>query len=121
MGQLSEKVVLLSGGASDIGRATALRLAEAGACVVIGDVATDRAEEVAREVMDAGGRAMAAPCDVRNEESVRAFVECALAEYGRIDCLDHNASWSHTRLDTCLLYTSPSPRDKRQSRMPSSA
>jgi NAD(P)-dependent dehydrogenase (short-subunit alcohol dehydrogenase family) len=100
MRQLDDKVVLLSGGASDIGRATALRLAEEGASVVIGDVATDRAEEVAREVVEAGGRAVAARCDVRHEESVRAFIERALAEFGGIDCVDHNASWSHPRLDT---------------------
>ena len=100
MGQLDDKVVLLSGGASDIGRASALRLAEAGARVVIGDVVDGGAEAVAREVADAGGVALAAACDVRSEDSVATFVALAVAEFGGIDGLDHNAAWSHPRLDT---------------------
>ena len=55
MGQLDGKVVLLSGGASDIGRATALRLAAEGAAVVVGDVAPEGAESVAEEVGRGGG------------------------------------------------------------------
>ena len=39
-------------------------------------------------------------CDVRSEDSVAAFVELAVAEFGGVDCLDHNAAWSHPRLDT---------------------
>jgi NAD(P)-dependent dehydrogenase (short-subunit alcohol dehydrogenase family) len=100
VGQLTGKVVLLSGGASDIGRATAQRLAEAGATVVIGDVDTDGAESVRREVVDAGGLALAARCDMRSEESVAAFVALAVEEFGGVDCIDHNAAWSHPRLDT---------------------
>lgn len=100
MGQLDDKVVLLSGGASGIGRATALRLAAEGACVAIGDVALPVAQGVAREISDAGGRALATACDVRSEESVAAFVARAAAEFGGIDGLDHNAAWTHPRLDT---------------------
>ncbi len=58
MGQLDGKVVLLSGGASDIGRATALRLGAEGAAVVVGDVAAEGAESVADEVV---GRGRAGP------------------------------------------------------------
>lgn len=100
MGQLDEKVVLLSGGASGIGRATALRLAQEGACVAIGDVDVDGAVAIAQDIVNAGGRAMAATCDVRSEESIGAFVELTMTEFGGIDCLDHNASWTHPRLDT---------------------
>ena len=99
-GQLDGKVVLVSGGASDIGRATALRLAGAGAAVVVGDVSTDGAASVAEEVEGAGGRAIGVLCDVRREESVAAFVERAVAEFGTVDAVDHNAAWSHPRLDT---------------------
>src|SRR5580698_1679185 len=69
-GQLDGKIVLVSGGASDIGRATALRLAGAGAAVVVGDVSVDGAASVAGDVQSAGGRALGLPCDVRREESV---------------------------------------------------
>jgi len=100
VGQLDGKVVLLSGGASDIGRATALRLGEEGASVVVGDVTSEGAESVANEVTTAGGRAIGVRCDVRSEASVAAFVERAVAEFGGVDCIDHNAAWSHPRLDT---------------------
>jgi len=98
--QLDGKVVLLSGGASPIGRATALRLSGEGAAVVVGDVAAEAAETVAREVAAAGGRAIGLGCDVRRDESVAAFVDRAVAEFGGVDAVDHNAAWSHPRLDT---------------------
>jgi NAD(P)-dependent dehydrogenase (short-subunit alcohol dehydrogenase family) len=99
-GQLEGKVVLVSGGASDIGRATALRLAGAGAAVVVGDVSAEGATSVAAEVQSAGGRAVGVLCDIRREDSVQAFIERAVAEFGTVDAVDHNAAWSHPRLDT---------------------
>ncbi len=100
MGQLEGKVVLVSGGASDIGRATALLLAEEGAAVAIGDVSEDGAASVAEGITRAGGCALGRRCDVRDEESVAAFVHAAVNEFGGVDCIDHNAAWSHPRLDT---------------------
>jgi NAD(P)-dependent dehydrogenase (short-subunit alcohol dehydrogenase family) len=100
MGQLDGKVVLLSGGASGIGGATAERLAHDGAAVVIGDVAVDAARSIASAITKGGGRAIGTLCDLREEESVVAFVDTAVLEFGGIDCLDHNAAWSHSRLDT---------------------
>ncbi len=100
VGQLEGKVVLISGGASDIGRATAARLGEEGAAVVVGDVDAAGAASVAEAVTRAGGRALGLRCDVRDETSVGAFVERAVAEFGDVDCVDHNAAWSHPRLDT---------------------
>jgi NAD(P)-dependent dehydrogenase (short-subunit alcohol dehydrogenase family) len=103
VGQLDGKVILLSGGASDIGRATALRLAAEGAAVAIGDVGLDSAEELAADVATAGGRALGVHCDVRSEESIAAFAARAVTEFGGIDGVDHNAAWSHPRLDTDAL------------------
>jgi len=100
VGQLEGKVALLSGGASDIGRATALRLAAEGAQVLIGDVHIDAAEHVAQAVISNGGTAIAAFCDVRQDESIESFVVLAVKEFGGIDVLDHTAAWSHPRLDT---------------------
>jgi NAD(P)-dependent dehydrogenase (short-subunit alcohol dehydrogenase family) len=100
VGQLDNKVVLISGGASGIGRATALRLAAEGASVAIGDVDLESAQAIATEIVELGGRALATACDVRSEESVAAFVEVAAGEFGGIDGVDHNAAWSHPRLDT---------------------
>jgi NAD(P)-dependent dehydrogenase (short-subunit alcohol dehydrogenase family) len=100
VGLLDGRVALVSGGASDIGRATASRLAGEGASVLVGDVSADGAAEVADEVVAEGGRAVGAHCDVRDEDSVAAFVARAVSELGGVDCVDHNAAWSHPRLDT---------------------
>jgi NAD(P)-dependent dehydrogenase (short-subunit alcohol dehydrogenase family) len=100
VGQLDEKVVLLSGGASDIGHATAVLLSQEGARVAIGDVDLEGAERTARQVTQDGGEALALRCDLRSEDSVRTFVDVAFRTFGGIDCLDHNAAWSHPRLDT---------------------
>ena len=100
MGQLDGKVVVLSGGASDIGRATALRLASEGAAVAVGDVSLDGAASVAEEVTAAGGQALGLVCDVRREESVADLVRAAAETFGGVDCVDHNAAWSHPRLDS---------------------
>lgn len=100
MGQLDGKVVLVSGGASDIGRATALLLAGEGAAVAVGDVTEGAAAAVARDIAAGGGRALGLLCDVRVEESVAAFVRAAIDEFGGVDGVDHNAAWSHPRLDT---------------------
>ena len=100
MGQLDGKVVVISGGASDIGRATANVVAAEGAAVAVGDVSSHGAEAVAQEVVAAGGRAFGVGCDVRDERSVAAFVDRAVSTFGGVDCVDHNAAWSHPRLDT---------------------
>ncbi|HUC04535.1 MAG TPA: SDR family NAD(P)-dependent oxidoreductase, partial [Acidimicrobiales bacterium] len=94
MGLLEGKVVLLSGGASDIGRATALELARQGAAVAVGDVDAPGAEATARAVASAGGLAVSGSCDLRDDASVRAFVALTVRELGGVDGLDHNAAWS---------------------------
>ena len=68
--------------------------------MAVGDVNADATEDVADAAVAAGGRAIAVPCDVRHEQSVAAFVERAVDEFGGVDCVDHNAAWSHPRLDT---------------------
>ncbi len=100
VGLLDGKVVLLSGGASGIGQATAECLAGEGASVVIGDVAVDDAKAIASTITGRGGRALGVHCDLRDEASVIAFVDVAVLEFGGVDCLDHNAAWSHPHLDT---------------------
>lgn len=100
MGQLEGKVVLVSGGASDIGRVTARLLAADGAAVAVGDVNEGEAAAVARDIEAGGGRALGVRCDVRDEASVAAFVHGAVEAFGGVDGVDHNAAWSHARLDT---------------------
>jgi 3(or 17)beta-hydroxysteroid dehydrogenase len=64
MNRLDGKVALLSGAARGIGAETARKMAAAGASVVIGDVLADRAHETAKEINDAGGKALSLTLDV---------------------------------------------------------
>ncbi|MEI9989093.1 MAG: glucose 1-dehydrogenase [Rhizomicrobium sp.] len=84
------KTVLITGGATGIGRATALAFGRQGASVAIGDV-DDRAEETAKVITDAGGRAFFKRCDVRKADQVAALVDATVSAFGRMDCAFNNA------------------------------
>jgi len=88
---MQDKVVLVTGGGSGFGRATATALATQGARIVIGDLNADSAQETARLAQAAGAQAKAMPLDVTREDSVRGFTEGALNAFGRIDCAFNNA------------------------------
>ena len=90
-GRFAGKTAIVTGAAVGIGRAIALRLASEGAFVTIADVKTDLGLETERAIRDAGGRARFVPCDVSQSAAVRAMVEAALAETGRLDVLVNNA------------------------------
>jgi NAD(P)-dependent dehydrogenase (short-subunit alcohol dehydrogenase family) len=89
---LGEKVVVVAGGGSGIGAATARRLGAEGAAVVVGDLVGDNADAVAAEVRDAGGRAVAVQFDIADDASVAALVATAVREYGRLDAMHANAA-----------------------------
>ena len=91
MGALNGRVALITGGASGIGRATALLFAQAGAAVVVADLDEAGAGAVAREIEAAGGRALAITCDVSRAEDCRRAVQAALATFDRLDVLFNNA------------------------------
>ena len=88
---MKDKVVLITGGGSGFGRATATGLAAQGARVVIGDLNADSAEETAQLVRACGTEARALPLDVTQEKSVHAFTDEALKAFGRIDGAFNNA------------------------------
>jgi NAD(P)-dependent dehydrogenase (short-subunit alcohol dehydrogenase family) len=89
---LTDKVAVVAGGAGGIGTATSLRLAEEGACVVVGDVNADDARAVAGRITGAGGRAIAVPFDIADESSVGALIGAALDGFGGLDLLHCNAA-----------------------------
>ncbi len=87
---LQGKVGIIAGGARGIGAATARRLAEEGANVVIGDLLTDLADEVAQAITAAGGKAIAVGLDGTDPASQAAIVQAALDTYGRLDIYHSN-------------------------------
>ncbi|KUI39406.1 SDR family NAD(P)-dependent oxidoreductase [Mycobacterium sp. GA-2829] len=102
MGELryDGRVAVVTGGGRGLGRAYALLLASRGAKVVVNDVGGDLtgdgsddgpAREVAREIVSAGGEAVATTDSVATPEGGRAIVDAALDTYGRLDVLIHNA------------------------------
>src|SRR5204863_9467268 len=82
--RLQGRVAAITGGALGIGRATGLSFAAEGAVVALGDVELDAAEAVAREIREAGGRAIAVRVDVGDAGQVRASVRAGVAAYGRL-------------------------------------
>ncbi len=91
MNRLDGKVALVSGAARGIGAETAMRMAEAGAKVVIGDILEDRARETAKAITANGGTATFVSLDVTSEASWAAAVAAAKKQHGGLDILVNNA------------------------------
>ncbi len=93
MGKLDGKVALITGSGRNIGRATALKLADEGAHIVVNARGNEaEAEAVAREVREKGVKAVAVLADVAKKEQVDALAARALSEFGRVDILINNAA-----------------------------
>ena len=89
--ELKGQVAIVTGAGRGIGRATALELARQGADVVIAELDQAGAKRTAEEVGALGRRAVATPTDVTSRADLRAMVDRAKAEFGRIDILVNNA------------------------------
>ena len=85
MGLVEGKATLVTGGASGIGRATALALAAEGARVLVADRDASGAEAVVKAIAEQGGVAVACPTDVADPAAVEAMVRAALDAFGRLD------------------------------------
>lgn len=86
-----ERIALVTGAGSGIGRATAQAFAEAGMPVVVSDVHTEHNEETARLIHDAGGTAHAVAADVSRREDVKQLIEATKETFGRLDVACNNA------------------------------
>jgi glucose 1-dehydrogenase/2-deoxy-D-gluconate 3-dehydrogenase len=89
---LTGKVALVTGGGQGIGEAICLRLAEAGASVVVTDINTAGAEHTASRITAAGGKALAVSADVAKVSDTRRAVDSAVTAFGRLDVLVNNAA-----------------------------
>src|SRR2546430_15337229 len=88
---LEGRAAAVIGATSGIGEATAVALAGAGAAVALAGRRKDRLEALVKKIEDAGGRALAVPTDVSDEDQARAFVQRAHDELSGLDILVNNA------------------------------
>ncbi len=87
----TDKVVLVTGGTSGIGRATAIALGEAGAKVVFSGRREAEGEATAAMIRDTGAECLFVRSDVSSEADVQTLVQKTIATYGRLDCAFNNA------------------------------
>ena len=91
MDRLKGKVAVITGAASGIGRATAIKFAGEGAAVVIADLNVEGGEAAVRDCKENGGRAVFQKTDVSAEAEIKALVARAVKEFGRLDIIYNNA------------------------------
>ena len=90
MAELDGMVAVITGGASGIGERSAELFVEEGARVVIADLQRDRGEALADRL---GPDAVFVPCEVSQESDVKAVIDAAMSQWGRLDCLFNNAGF----------------------------
>jgi NAD(P)-dependent dehydrogenase (short-subunit alcohol dehydrogenase family) len=100
--RLHNKVALITGAGSGIGRESALLFASEGARVVVVDVNDAAGEAVAAEVREAGGMAVYAHADVSKSTEAEGMIRVAEASFGRLDILFNNAGISHAQDDDAV-------------------
>jgi NAD(P)-dependent dehydrogenase (short-subunit alcohol dehydrogenase family) len=91
MGKLEGKVAVVTGAASGLGRASAIRFAREGAAVVAADLNSQGGELLVSEIAATGGRAVYQRTDVTSESDIKALIDRAEREYGRLDITYNNA------------------------------
>jgi len=93
--KFNNKTVIVTGGATGIGRAMGLRFARLGAAVVVNySQSKTQADDVAGEIEHAGGRALAVQADVSIDQQARRLIARAVDHFGRLDLLINNAGWT---------------------------
>jgi 2-hydroxycyclohexanecarboxyl-CoA dehydrogenase len=91
VGRLDDTVAIVTGASQGIGRGIALALAKEGAAVTVAARTAPKLQGVADEIVAAGGRVLAVPCDVSDREAVSSLVATTVETFGRLDVLVNNA------------------------------
>lgn len=91
MKTFENKVVIVTGAASGIGKATALAFAREGAKVVVSDINETLAKETISQIQQMGSQALFIKCDVSKENEVQHLINKTIQEFGQIDCAFNNA------------------------------
>ena len=94
--KFSDRIAVVTGSASGIGKATAEALAGEGATVCIGDIAADKGEAVAAELRAKGRQAEYFSLDLTDRDSIAKFAAAVLKRFGRVDILVNGAGWGKT-------------------------
>ena len=95
---LAGRVALVTGASQGIGRACALKLAQAGATVALAARNQEKLTELATHITAAGGTSAAFPLDVAEEEQIKSSFKAVIAQYGKIDILVNNAGITRDQL-----------------------
>src|SRR5205823_12076644 len=90
-GRVDGKVALVTGGASGIGRATALTFAREGAKLVIADMNAEGGQQTVHMITEKGGEGTFVQVDVTSTSAVEAMISKTVETYGRLDCAHNNA------------------------------
>jgi len=94
MHKFTDEVVWITGASAGLGSALAQEFSKRGAIVCISARRRERLEELAGQIVEAGGRAHAYPCDVTDEEALEGTVQSIVADHGRLDCAIANAGFA---------------------------
>jgi NAD(P)-dependent dehydrogenase (short-subunit alcohol dehydrogenase family) len=92
MSELANRAAIVTGAAMGIGRASALKLAQAGAAVTIADIDTAAGERTTNDIKETGGRAIFVPTDVRSLTDAEQATNATIEAWGRVDILINNAA-----------------------------
>lgn len=92
--KMAGRTVIITGGASGIGKGISAGLAGEGANVVVADLNLQAAESTVAEIVSAGGSALALQVDVTNRTSVAAGISMAVQKFGKLDCYFNNAGFN---------------------------
>lgn len=89
--RLQDKVAIVTGGASGLGKAMVQRMAQEGACIVVADINQQAADSVVAELRASGSKAMGFRVDVTNRPQLRELMQATVKQFGRIDILVNSA------------------------------